>query len=282
MIRVKKNKHYKFNNNQAKSYVIGFSTFLILFLGILISPFIFGKNYSYPEVVENEYQTINNTIRMSLVKKEYNPEEKLFRLDFAIKESAQITALPNVKYEVQSRFVENQKKALETEIKKVNDNYFVVLVKGVPEGYEVLSTTITPSYIHPELQTTNDLENKSLKIYVNESEKIVNLDLQEQEEKQYEKEYLTFKQEELKAEIELSEKEIDTKTLAIVELKNLIKKLEGEINYQTEEEKFETTNTINKHQTTINKYENEITTIKNVIEEYNNRIKNLEERKNNN
>ena len=275
---MRKNNQYKFNNSHTKKYLIGVSGFLLLFIGIMFSPYIFGKSYSYAEAKMNEYQTINNTMRMSLVKKEYNPEEKLVRLDFLVDETAEVTSLPNIKYEVESKYVSGNKKT-KSEIKKINNNYFIVFIKDVPKDFEVLSSMIIPSYINPELQSTNDLENKSLKIYVNQTDKIENLKLKIQPDTYYKKEFLMFKQKDINNQISEKETIIEHKEMSIKEIKNLIKDLENELQYQTEDEKFETYNTIQSHKTTIKKYENDIEEENIFIKELNERIKMLEQRK---
>jgi hypothetical protein len=53
-------------------------------------------------------------------------------------------------------YVTDSGKKLKTKIIRVDDNYFVVFVKNIPEGFIVLSTTIFPKYIHPEIEVSND------------------------------------------------------------------------------------------------------------------------------
>ncbi|KIO69900.1 hypothetical protein B4065_1358 [Caldibacillus thermoamylovorans] len=54
---------------------------------IFISPAIIGKSYPYKETVLNEYESLSNTTEIALVKKQYNPNKKIMRLDFAIRET---------------------------------------------------------------------------------------------------------------------------------------------------------------------------------------------------
>lgn len=263
----------------AKLYLSSFGIFVLGFLVVFISPFVLGGSYSYPEAALNERQSINNNISIALVKKEINTTEKLMRLDYSIHETSSNASLSNIKYEVSSQYITG-KEPLEVTVNKINDNYLVVLVKGMPKDFGVISTTISPQYIHPEIQNTDDLTDREAKFYINQSTEIENTQLTEGTETEYKKEYITYQQDQIKEEVTEKEKEIQNSKLAIKEINNQIESLESEMIYQTSEEKFQTTNNINSYKTSITKYEKEIEEFYIVIEELQEKIRLLEEKRN--
>ncbi len=262
----------------AKLYLGSFSVFILGFLFIFVSPIFSGGSYSYPEASLNEYQTLNNNLTIALVKKEINPVDNLMRLDFSIEETSIDSSLSNVKYEVKSQYI-NGKEPLEVTINKVSDNYLTVIIKGIPKDFTVLSTTVSPRYIHPELQNSDDLAERDVKFYINENDKIINTKLAIASEMDYRKEYIRFQQDSLKEDISENEKEIETHKLSIKETKNQIIELETEMVYQTTEEKFQTSNNINGYKTSIQQHETEIELRNKNIEELNERINLLEEKR---
>lgn len=261
-----------------KLYLMSFSGFIIAFLFVFISPILLGSSYSYAETKVNEYQTLSNSLRIALVKKEYNPEKEIMRLDYSIEETNTNISLPNIDYEITSQYIKGKKK-LEVSLTKVDDTYLVVIIKGVPKGYSVLSTTIIPKYIHTELQQVNDLKDRSFKMYVNESEEIINNSLKIETEKDYKQQYITFQQELLKRKMEENKKEIETNELAIEEINTLVSKLKKDLAYQTEDEKLETSNTINSHITTVKQHENDIKKLKEALNGLKEKIDLLEEKR---
>lgn len=267
----------KKNLNLTQIYLGTFLFFIVSFLGIFISPLVTGETYKYTEAELNEYQSFGNNLSIALIKKEYNPKNELMRLVFSVEKETDSSSLSNIEYELNSRFIKG-KTEQEVEVIPVSEDYIVVLIKDVPEGFSVLSTTITPKYIHPELEGSNDLEDRNIKIYVNESEKLINNDLNKVTLKEYKKEHISFQQNKLKEQITYQEKEIKTKKLAISEVKKTLEYAEEEMKYQTEEEKFETQIDINSHQTTLNQYEKDIESLNNVISDLNEKIILLDEK----
>lgn len=260
-------------------YLFTLVFFILCFMFIFISPAIIGKSYPYKETVLNEYESLSNTTEIALVKKQYNPNKKIMRLDFAIRETSTSSSLPNIEYEVNSQYI-TDRKPLNSKIIRVNNNYVVVIIKEIPEGFNVLSTTLIPNYIHPELEETNDLEDKSFKVYVKETDKIKNPLLKIQTDGEYQDEYISFQQNLLKKDIEKKEKQISNKKLGIKELQRTVSELEGELEYQTESEKLKTNNVINSHQTDITQYEDEIELLQKEIGELEEKINLLEEKRN--
>ncbi|APC50399.1 hypothetical protein BME96_18895 (plasmid) [Virgibacillus halodenitrificans] len=259
-------------------YLTTLGIFIISFGFIFISPSIIGSSYSYENTPIDEYQTLSNNVQIALVKKEFNPENGIMRLDYSLKESSTNSSLSNIQYDISNQDIKNRE-SQKSEVIRVNDNYLVVIVKDLPKDFGVLSSTINPSYIHPEIQSSNDLENRSLKIYINEDEKIVNKNLENKSSSEYQSEYITFQQESLREEIVLKNKEIEAIHIKNKELKELISDLETDINFQTDEEKLETKSAINAQLTSINQHEKEMKEIEDEIENIREKIVLLDEKK---
>lgn len=262
-----------------KLYLASLGAFILGFFIIFISPLFTGGSYSYAEAKMNEYQTLSNSLSIAMVKKEFNPKKQIMRMDFSIEEtSTSNSSISNIKYKIISQYIKDRN-PLEVRTTKVNDNYLVVIVKGIPEGYSVLSTTIIPKYIHPELQKTNDLEDRSVKMYVNENDKIVNNNLKIESNNRYQEEYIAFQQESYKKDIKENMRNIKTNNLAIEEINKQINELESEMQYQTDEEKLQTTNKINSNKTLIQQYEDKNEELNQTINELTQKIQLLEEKR---
>ncbi|AVD54440.1 hypothetical protein CKF96_03705 (plasmid) [Priestia filamentosa] len=269
---------YKITSSATTLYLTTLGIFIISFGFIFISPSIIGSSYSYENTPIDEYQTLSNNVQIALVKKEFNPENGIMRLDYSLKESSTNSSLSNIQYDISNQDIKNRE-SQKSEVIRVNDNYLVVIVKDLPKDFGVLSSTINPSYIHPEIQSSNDLENRSLKIYINEDEKIVNKNLENKSSSEYQSEYITFQQESLREEIVLKNKEIEAIHIKNKELKELISDLETDINFQTDEEKLETKSAINAQLTSINQHEKEMKEIEDEIENIREKIVLLDEKK---
>lgn len=272
----------KFFNTFFKSatrvYLSTFVLFVLMFMAVFVSPSIIGGHYNYADAAVNQYETLSNKLQVALVKKEYNPDKQLMRLDFSIKGTGIDQNLSNVQYDFSVVSIKGRKQH-EVEVTRVNDSYLVVMVKGLEEGYSVVSTTITPSYIQPEIEKENDLEGKNLKMYVNETDKIVNTDLKMLSLDDYQVESIGFEQESVKKEIKDKENEIAAYELTNKELKEQNEKLEDDQKFQTEDEKIETQNTINSNVTTMESNEEDIDILKNEIDSLKEKVNLLDEKK---
>ncbi|RBP59332.1 hypothetical protein DES36_11957 [Alkalibaculum bacchi] len=270
-------KKKKFRISLGQKYLLIMGIFIFGFLTIFISPAFTGKSYSYEEVLLNEYQTLSNNIQIALTKKEYNPEKEIMRLDFSMKEISSNSSLSNITYEISSSYIESRE-PLSIESVRVNDNYIIAIIKNVPEDFSILSVTIVPKYIHPDIEKNDDLKDRSIKMYVNESDKIINTDIKIEDKEYYEKEYILFQQESIKKQIKANKEKIQTQKLAISELKKSISNIEDDLVYQTEEELVESTTQINTHVSNINQYQKEIETLQNENMQLEEKIKLLDEK----
>lgn len=269
----------RFKTSLTKLYLFSVLGFISSFIFIFLTPIFSGGSYSYVESIENEYITLGNSTRISIVKKEFNPKNEIMRLDFSLEGTTSSSNLSDITFDVISRNIKD-KETHEVELIRVNDRYIVVIVKNVPKKYGVLSTTMTPKYVRPELNENNNFDGKNVKFYVNQSNKIINEDLKLENETYYKKEYISFQQLEIEKEIEGKEKGIENNQLLISDLNEVIKEMESDIEYQTEEEQFATKNEINMKETTINQYRRDIDLLKREIKELEEKSELLEKKKN--
>lgn len=256
------------------------SFFAVLFF-ICISPLLRGANYEFEERKLNEYQSLTNDVKAAIVKKEYNPENKTLRIDYAFKsDSNNSKSLSNLDYKVDNRYIKQETNDVKTKVLRPSDDYLVVISTNVPEDFGVISSTVKPEYIHPELENDpNDLKEKGMKTYIKESQKMINENLKVQSLMAYEEEYTERTQGILNKEIKELEKKIELKTSANKQLGKNNEKLKTEMDFQTEEEKGTTGNEMKANETTINTNKKEIETLKEEIKLKEKKIDLLSEKK---
>lgn len=263
-----------------KLYLGSMGAFVIGFTLLFISPIFTGKTYSYAEAPLNEYESFGNSIQISLARKEFNPEEKIIRLDFSLKEDSTSLDLQSLDLDIKTQTITGNNK-LEINKTKVNEGYYVFFIENISKDFEVLSTTVTSIINKPELENEEQNETGSIKkFYVNETEEIINTDLKIGSLEEYKLENIVFEQDQTKEEIKKKEKDIKTNATLISEAKKIIKDLENDMRYQTEIEKFETQNKINGQKSNITAKEKNIEELQKEIEELNLKVDLLSDKKN--
>uniref|UniRef100_UPI003F4949E7 hypothetical protein n=1 Tax=Bacillus multifaciens TaxID=3068506 RepID=UPI003F4949E7 len=256
------------------------SFFAVLFF-ICISPLLRGEHYEFEERKLDEYQLLTNDVKAAIVKKEYNPESKILRIDYAFKsDSNNSKSLSNLNYKVDNRYIKQKTNDVKTKVFRPSDDYLVVISSNVPEDFGVIASTIKPEYIHPELANDpNDLKERSMKTYITESTKMMNENLKLQSMTVYEEEYIERTQDILNKEIKELEKKVELKTSANKQLDKNNEKLKTEMDFQTEDEKGTTGNEIKANETAINTNKKEIETLKEEIKLKEKKIDLLDEKK---
>ncbi|MGE7869342.1 hypothetical protein ACQKNO_24805 [Bacillus paramycoides] len=242
------------------------SFFTVLFF-ICISPWLRGANYEFEERKLGEYQLLTNDVKAAIVKKEYNPENKTLRIDYAFKsDSNNSKSLSNINYKVDNRYIKQETNDVKTKVFRPSDDYLVVISTNVPEDFGVIASTVKPEYIHPELENDpNDLKEKGMKTYIKESQKMMNENLKLQSITMYEEEYIEREQDILNKEIKELEKKVELKTSANKQLSKNNEKLKTDMDFQTDAEKGTTGNEMKANETTINTNKKEIETLKEEI-----------------
>ncbi|MBE7106136.1 hypothetical protein FT637_24945 [Bacillus cereus] len=256
------------------------SFFTVLFF-ICISPLLRGVNYEFEERKINDYQLLTNDVKAAIVKKEYNPENKTLRIDYAFKsDSNNSKSLSNINYKVDNRYIKQETNDVKTKVFRPSDDYLVVISTNVPEDFGVIASTVKPEYIHPELENDpNDLKEKGMKTYIKESQKMMNENLKLQSITMYEEEYIERAQDILNKEIKELEKKVELKTSANKQVGKNNEKLKTEMDFQTDAEKGITGNEMKANETTINTNKKEIETLKEDIKLKEKKINLLNEKK---
>lgn len=255
-------------------------SFVAMFFVLCISPAFSGATYKFEEMKGGEYQSLSSMVKISVVKKEYNPTNKTLRIDYELKSDNVSQILSNMKYKVENKYIKQKENDVKTKIYRASDNYIVVISKNIPEEFGVVSSTVKPEYIHPELQSdADDIKDRSLKTYILEKEKQINNDLKEESQDFYEKEYLAFSQKSIRKEIKEMQQKIDDKVSAIKQLKIKNDKLTKEMEYQTEAEKLKTKNTMNSNESVMKNHQKVLDDLKEEIKMKEKKIKLLNEKK---
>ncbi|MEK7019803.1 hypothetical protein [Bacillus sp. FSL R9-9410] len=262
-------------------YGITLCSFFVVLFFICISPLLRGANYEFEERKLNEYQLLTNDVKAAIVKKEYNPENKTLRIDYAFKsDSNNSKSLSNLDYKVENRYIKQETNDVKTKVIRPSDDYIVVISTNVPEDFGVIASTIKPEYIHPELENDPaDLKEKGMKTYIKESPKMLNEKLKVQTITAYEEEYIERTQDILDKDIKELEKKIQLKTSANKQIATNNEKIKGEMDFQTEGEKGTTGNEMKANETTINTNKKEIETLKEEIKLKEKKIDLLDEKK---
>ncbi|MFI2801027.1 hypothetical protein ACH2G3_24605 [Bacillus cereus] len=267
-------------NTKRKAYLFTLGSFVTMFFVLCISPVFSGATYKFEEMKIGDYQSLSSTVKISVAKKEYNPDNQTLRIDYELRADNDSQILSNMKYKVENKYIKQKDNDVKTKVFRASDNYIVVISENVPEEFGVISSVVKPEYIHPELQNdVDDLKERSMKMYVLENEKMINRELKKESKDFYEREYLAFSQQALKKEIKEIEKKMEDKASAMKQLKIKNEQLTKEMEYQTEGEKVKTKNTINSNESTINNHQKEIDVLKEDIKMKEKKIQLLSEKK---
>lgn len=275
-----KNEGRKPANAKRRAYMLTLGSFVAMFFVLCISPAFSGATYKFEEMKAGEYQSLSSMVKISVVKKEYNPTNKTLRIDYELKSDNDSQILSNMKYKVENKYIKQKENDVKTKIYRASDNYIVVISKNIPEEFGVVSSTVKPEYIHPELQSdADDIKDRSLKTYILEKEKLINNDLKEESQDFYEKEYLAFSQKSIRKEIKEMQQKIDDKVSAIKQLKIKNDKLTKEMEYQTEAEKLKTKNTMNSNESVMKNHQKVLDDLKEEIKMKEKKIELLNKKK---
>jgi len=280
-LKKKEKKDKRKSPNQIRNiYGITLCSFFTVLFFICISPMMRGANYEFEERKLNEYQLLTNDVKVAIAKKEYNPQNKTLRIDYALKSDTNAKTLSNLDYKVKNRYIKQKTNDVKTKTFRPSDDYVVVISTNVPNDFGVISSTIQPEYIHPELENDpNDLKERGMKTYIKEGPNMLNEDLKEQSIAIYEEEYIEHTQDLLNKEIKSLEKKMKLKQTANKQLVTNNENLKGEMDFQTDDEIGTTENDMRANETTINTNKKEIEKLKEEIKLKEKKIDLLDEKK---
>ncbi|EMF0336496.1 hypothetical protein KCT23_002305 [Enterococcus faecium] len=261
----------------AKLYLGAIISFLSIALLIVLSPLVLGKSYDYQTVDLNNPMNISSSLNMYIDDMEINKEDGLFKLVLRYQDDTKTKSLSNIKSDYKLNYITNKgNDSAKMKVVKLSDEYTVVYYQGLPKDFGVISVTITPRYVYPELEPSDDLKDKEIKFYAVDQDIKQNNKLIVESMSDLKKDNFTYQTKAIRAEIELEKDKINKLKLANEVVEKDIAKAEQELDFQTLEEQTDTKNEINSMKTTIENNKSQIEESNKKINGYEEKINQLE------
>lgn len=261
-------------------YMTALIVFFLTTITVMASPLIFGKDYDYQTVKLNSPENVVQSLAMTVTSMELNEETGLFKIVFNYEDDTNQKSLSNLNFDYKLNFINNKGKSeAKQKVIKVDDGYAVVYYENLPEDFGVISVNIIPTYLHPELESSNDLIDKDMKFYAVEKEIKKNNNLKVSTEKELKLENFDFQKKKTEQQIADEYEKITTAKTGISMTKKDIDKLEVEIDFQTSEEQLATQTEINSLKTNIETKEYEIKESESRIKELDKKVEKIKENK---
>ncbi|HFU5642792.1 TPA: hypothetical protein ACH6EZ_002253, partial [Enterococcus faecium] len=186
-------------------------------------------------------------------------------------------SLSNIKSDYKLNYITNKgNDSAKMKVVKLSDEYTVVYYQGLPKDFGVISVTIKPRYVYPELEPSDDLKDKEIKFYAVDQDIKQNNKLIVESMSDLKKDNFTYQTKAIRAEIELERDKINKLKLANEVVEKDIAKAEQELDFQTLEEQTDTKNEINSMKTTIENNKSQIEESNKKINGYEEKINQLE------
>ncbi|XIQ17054.1 hypothetical protein N8C22_14380 (plasmid) [Enterococcus faecium] len=242
-----------------KLYLGAIISFLSIALLIVLSPLVLGKSYDYQTVDLNNPMNISSSLNMYIDDMEINKEDGLFKLVLRYQDDTKTKSLSNIKSDYKLNYITNKgNDSAKMKVVKLSDEYTVVYYQGLPKDFGVISVTIKPRYVYPELEPSDDLKDKEIKFYAVDQDIKQNNKLIVESMSDLKKDNFTYQTKAIRAEIELERDKINKLKLANEVVEKDIAKAEQELDFQTLEEQTDTKNEINSMKTTIENNKSQI------------------------
>lgn len=260
-----------------KLYLGALISFLSIGLLIILSPMVFGKSYDYQTVDIDNPINVASSLNMYIDDMEINREEGLFKLVFRFQDDTKTKSLSNIKSDYKLNYITNKNNdSAKMKVIKLSDEYTVVYYQGLPKNFGVISVTIKPCYVYPELEPSDDLKDKEIKFYAVDKDIKENNKLEVETTSDLKKDNFTYQTKAIRTEIELEKEKIKKLKLANKVVEKDISKAEQELDFQTLEEQTDTKNEINSMKTTIENNKAQIEESNKKISGYEDKISQLE------
>ncbi|MBE8746787.1 hypothetical protein G9418_04535 [Enterococcus faecium] len=260
-----------------KLYLGAIISFLSIALLIVLSPLVLGKSYDYQTVDLNNPMNISSSLNMYIDDMEINKEDGLFKLVLRYQDDTKTKSLSNIKSDYKLNYITNKgSDSAKMKVVKLSDEYTVVYYQGLPKDFGVISVTIKPRYVYPELEPSDDLKDKEIKFYAVDQDIKQNNKLIVESMSDLKKDNFTYQTKAIRAEIELERDKINKLKLANEVVEKDIAKAEQELDFQTLEEQTDTKNEINSMKTTIENNKSQIEESNKKINGYEEKINQLE------
>ncbi|HAZ1228623.1 TPA: hypothetical protein J0V27_001160 [Enterococcus faecium] len=260
-----------------KLYLGAIISFLSIALLIVLSPLVLGKSYDYQTVDLNNPMNISSSLNMYIDDMEINKEDGLFKFVLRYQDDTKTKSLSNIKSDYKLNYITNKgNDSAKMKVVKLSDEYTVVYYQGLPKDFGVISVTIKPRYVYPELEPSDDLKDKEIKFYAVDQDIKQNNKLIVESMSDLKKDNFTYQTKAIRAEIELERDKINKLKLANEVVEKDIAKAEQELDFQTLEEQTDTKNEINSMKTTIENNKSQIEESNKKINGYEEKINQLE------
>lgn len=260
-----------------KLYLGAIISFLSIALLVVLSPLVLGKSYDYQTVDLNNPMNISSSLNMYIDDMEINKEDGLFKLVLRYQDDTKTKSLSNIKSDYKLNYITNKgNDSAKMKVVKLSDEYTVVYYQGLPKDFGVISVTIKPRYVYPELEPSDDLKDKEIKFYAVDQDIKQNNKLIVESMSDLKKDNFTYQTKAIRAEIELERDKINKLKLANEVVEKDIAKAEQELDFQTLEEQTDTKNEINSMKTTIENNKSQIEESNKKINGYEEKINQLE------
>lgn len=261
----------------AKLYLGAIISFLSIGFLIVLSPMVLGKSYDYQTVDTSNSINVASSLNVYIDDMEINEEDGLFKLVLRYQDDTKTKSLSNVKSEYKLNYITNKgNDSAKTKVIKLSDEYTVVYYQGLPKDFGVISVTIQPRYVYPELEPSDDLKDKEIKFYAVDKDIKQNNKLEIETTSDLKKDNFVYQTKAIRTEIELEKEKIRKLELSNKVVEKDIAKAEQELDFQTLEEQIDTKNEINSMKTTIENNKAQIEESNKKISGYEEKISQLE------
>ncbi|MDZ5560716.1 hypothetical protein [Enterococcus cecorum] len=258
-------------------YLGALFTFMTIGLMIALTPFIFGKSYDYVTVKLNDPQNVSSSLNLIVDDMKMNKETGLFKLVLRYKEDTGTKSLSNIKSDIKLNYITNKgKNETKTKVIKLSDEYTVVYYEGLPKDFGVISVSVNPRYIYPELEPSNDLKDKEIKFYAVDNDIKSDSKLAIKSTSELKKENFKYQIKAINRDIDSLKTEINKLNLSNEINRKDIKKAKDKLDFQTFDEQTETKNEISSLNNSIESNNERIKELKETIKLYEEKIKQLE------
>lgn len=258
-------------------YLTAISTFLVAFVLIVFSPIVLGKDYDYQTVSLDNPENISSSLNLIVDDMKINKEKGLFKIVLRYQDDTGVKSLSNLESNYRLNFINNKGKSkAEMKVIKVSDEFTTIYYENLPKDFGVISVTVEPRYIYPELEPSDDLKDKEIKFYVVDKDIPENKNMKVETSSVLYKENFKYQIKSINQLVEDEKENIKRFNLSNELLEKDIKKAEQNLDFETLEEQTSTKNKISSMQTTIENNNNLVKESEEKIYQYEEKIKYLE------
>jgi hypothetical protein len=236
---MKKKSAIRTHFNKRQKYMRWLRIFVILGLCIVLSPIYTHKKINVPDEVSTN--PFLNSKEMTMVAKEKADAQALV-CEFTVDDEDQsvLKELTNLNYRAEVKTAKGDFQSIQVKLKKISDDYLVVELRHVPEGYVAMRLTIIPQEIDPKVDMQKP---EDLIYYIHEDHVTKKL-----KDTRYVQHALAYKVKGYRNEQKDARKQIETLEAGIELNEGLIKKLTDQLPYQVEDDRTSTEGKISHYQ----------------------------------